>query len=215
MDTTVVILMFNGMTALDAIGPYEVLSKMPGVRLCPVGREAGIIECAGGLRLAADGSIEQIDACEVLVLPGGPGIYRLLEDEDLLQWIRRLSDHSGWTASVCTGSLLLGAAGILRGKKATTHWLHWERLRNYGAIPTKARYVIEDKIVTSAGVSAGIDMSLKLVQLLTNETAAQAVQLALEYDPDPPFNAGSPDTAPQQVVELIRSATQRREDTNR
>jgi transcriptional regulator GlxA family with amidase domain len=199
------ILLYDEMTCLDAIGPYEVLASLPGNEICFVAERRGEIRPdTRALGLVADRSIADVDAVDVLVVPGGnEGKQR--ENEALLDWIRRIDQKTQWTTSVCTGSLILGAAGLLRGRTATTHWMRHDVLRSYGATPTLERVVFDGKVVTAAGVSAGIDMALRLVQRLAGDEVSQAIQLAIEYDPQPPFDAGSPQKAPAPVVELIRS----------
>jgi transcriptional regulator GlxA family with amidase domain len=202
----IVILLFDSIAALDAVGPYEVLSKIPGAKVCFVSLEARPVKCAGGLTLVADYSIEDIQEADVMVIPGGRGIDRLLHHNELLAWVQAIHKTTRYTVSVCTGSLLLGAAGLLNGMKATSHWLHIEKLKEYGAEPLKERYVVEGKIITSAGVSAGIDIALELVRLIKNETLAKAIQLAIEYDPSPPFDAGAPHKASKELVQMVRAA---------
>jgi len=141
----------------------------------------------------------------VLVVPGGVGNRALLSDEPVLDWIRKADESSQWTTSVCTGSLLLGAAGLLDGKRATSHWAYREALRDYGAEPVAERVVEDGKLITAAGVSAGIDMGLTLAARLTNDDVAKAIQLGIEYDPDPPFDAGSPEKAGEDLVNLVRT----------
>ena len=203
---TVAILLFDGITALDAVAPYEVVSKIPGAQVCFVSLTAGAVSCTGGLTLVADYSIEDIKEADVVVIPGGRGVNNLLNHTELLAWVRAIHKTARYTVSVCTGSLLLGAAGLLNGLKATSHWLHIDKLKEYGAEPVKARYVVEGRIITSAGVSAGIDMALELVRLIKNETLAKAIQLAIEYDPSPPFDAGAPHKASKELVEMVRTA---------
>lgn len=194
---------FDGLTVLDAVGPYEVLSALPGVAVRFLAAEPGPKRSANGmLALTADLALDQLTDPEIIVVPGGPGTWALFEDEQTLRWLRRAHGTSTWTTSVCTGSLLLAAAGLLDGLEATTHWTALEELRRFGAQPVKRRVVElpEQRIITSAGVSAGIDMALGLAARLAGEEVAQAVQLNLEYDPEPPFQAGSPDKAPPEVV---------------
>lgn len=202
----IAILLFDRLTALDAIGPYEVLSRIPNATLKFVAKQAGPVRTdQGSLAIMADYSLEEIPAPDIFVVPGGPGQSALMNDEAILNWIRRAHETSKWTTSVCTGALLLGAAGLLKGLKATSHWLAYDVLRQLGAEPTEQRVVTEDKIITAAGVSSGIDMALKLVALECGETAAQAIQLSIEYDPQPPFDAGSPSKAPTEIVDRLRS----------
>src|SRR5919202_415921 len=184
--------LFDGFTALDAVGPYEVLSRLPEARVRFVAVEPAPVRTDNGmLTLLPDGSLEDLPRPEVIVVPGGVGTRKLLGDERLVGWIRRAHGSSEWTTSVCTGSLLLGAAGILDGLQATSHWLHLETLRGYGAQPTDRRVVQQGKIITAAGVSAGIDMALTLAARIAGEDAARAIQLGIEYDPQSPFDAGS------------------------
>ena len=199
------ILVFERLTALDAIGPYEVLSRLPGAELEFVAKEAGQVRTdTGALGVSADKSLADTAPPEILLIPGGAGNRPLLEDDEVLDWVRDAHENTTWTTSVCTGSLVLGAAGLLEGVRATSHWAYVERLREYGAEPAKERVVIDGKIVTAAGVSSGIDMALTLVAEIAGAEVAQAIQLGIEYDPAPPFDAGSPDKAPPAIVELIR-----------
>ncbi len=203
----VAILIFEKLTALDAIGPYEVLRSVPGWEVKFVGPEKGPIRTdCGALGLSADYSLEEVSEADIVLVPGGKGNRPLLGDEAVLSWLRRIDAGSKWTTSVCTGSLVLGAAGLLDGKRATSHWLFLDRLREYGAEPVGGRFVEEGKTITAAGVSAGIDMALHLVGREAGPEVAQAVQLGIEYDPQPPFDAGSPDTAPAPIVELLKGA---------
>lgn len=202
----IAILLFDRLTALDAIGPYEVLSRIPNSTIKFVAKKTGAVRTdAGSLALVADYTLDEVPSPSILVVPGGPGQLALMGDEAILDWIRRAHETSRWTASVCTGSLLLGAAGLLKGLKATSHWLAYDVLRQLGAEPVAERIVIEGKVVTAAGVSAGIDMALKLVAIECDEALAQSIQLIIEYDPQPPFDAGSPSKAPAEIVERLRS----------
>ena len=158
----------------------------------------------GMLAVIAEARYEQVAEPDVLVVPGGPGTGAMLSDERLLDWIRAAHEGSRYTTSVCTGSLILAAAGLLDGVDATTHWLSRDALAGLGARPVEERVVERGKLITAAGVSAGIDMGLRLAELLAGAEAAQAVQLVIEYDPEPPFDAGSPDKAPAEVVDLVR-----------
>jgi transcriptional regulator GlxA family with amidase domain len=198
------ILIYDGFTALDAIGPYEVLRSAPGWEVEFVARERGEVRAdSGAVGLSADRSLDEVTAADVLLVPGGEGNRKLLEDEELLSWLRAIDRTTTWTTSVCTGSLLLGAAGLLEGKRATGHWLFLEPLRSYGAEPVSERYVEDGKTITAAGVSAGIDMALYLLGRELGPEVAQAVQLGIEYDPSPPFDAGSPAKAPQPIVDAV------------
>jgi transcriptional regulator GlxA family with amidase domain len=201
----IAILIFDGLTALDAIGPYEVLSRLPEAELSFVARETGTKRTdTGALGIQADLALSELPDPEIVLVPGGPGNRALMEDEAVLGWVRGAHERSTWTTSVCTGSLVLGAAGVLDGKRATTHWGYLDRLQDFGAEPVTERIVEDGKIMTAAGVSAGIDMALTLASRVAGDKVAQAIQLGIEYDPQPPFDAGSPAKAPTEIVELIR-----------
>lgn len=201
----IAILVFDKLTALDAIGPYEVLSRIPGYELTFVATEAGEKRTdTGRLGITADATLDEVPEPDILLIPGGEGNRPLLHDEEVLGWVSHVHEHSTWTTSVCTGSLVLGAAGVLEGKRATTHWAYRDALADYGAEAVAERYVEDGKVMTAAGVSAGIDMALTLTARLTHDDVARAIQLGIEYDPDPPFDAGSPEKAGQNLVDLVR-----------
>ena len=203
----VAIPIFDGLTALDAVGPYEVLARLPGARVTFVGAEPGPkVTEDGMLTLVAERPLAELPEPEVLVVPGGRGTRGLLDDPGILGWIRHAHERSEWTTSVCTGSLLLGAAGVLDGLEATGYWLELETLRRFGARPTRRRVVEQGKVITAAGVSSGIDIALVLAARLAGDEVAQAIQLSIEYDPEPPFASGSADKAPEEIVELVRGA---------
>ena len=186
--------MFPRLTALDAIGPYEVLQRIPDVDITFVGGERGAVRTENGmLGIEVDATFDQLPRPDVVVVPGGFGTRALMSDERLLEWLRGAHAHTTFTTSVCTGSLVLAAAGLLDGLTATTHWSALEVLGRYGATPTGERVVehLDRRIITAAGVSSGIDMALRVVQLLRDTTAAEAAQLMIEYDPQPPFDAGA------------------------
>ncbi|HWD70018.1 MAG TPA: DJ-1/PfpI family protein [Solirubrobacteraceae bacterium] len=196
---------FDQITALDAIGPYEVLSRLPGAKVNFIAKQPGPKRTENGmLALVADYALSELTEPDVIVVPGGNGTRALVEDEEMLDWLRHAHRHSSWTTSVCTGSLLLAAAGILDGLTATTHWLQYDLLRPYGVTPIEERVVREGKIITAAGVSAGIDMALTLAAEIAGPELAQAIQLGIEYDPEPPFAGGSVSKAPPEIVELVR-----------
>lgn len=202
----IAILIFDKLTALDAIGPYEVLRSVPGWEVKFVGPEKGPLRTdCGSLGLNADYSLDEVSAPDVVLVPGGKGNRPMLTDETVLSWLREVDVKSKWTTSVCTGALVLGAAGLLEGKRATTYWPFLDQLREYGAEPVGGRYVEDGKTITAAGVSAGIDMAFHLVGQEAGPEVAQAVQLGIEYDPQPPFDAGSPGKAADPIVELIQS----------
>ncbi|MFI5802000.1 DJ-1/PfpI family protein [Streptomyces sp. NPDC051561] len=189
----IVIPLFDGFTALDVAGPYEILRMLPESDVVFAAAAPGAhADGEGLLHLVATASFSEVTEADLLLVPGGPGARAGLTDEALLDWIRRLHATTAWTTSVCTGSLLLGAAGLLNGLEATTHWGAIDTLESYGATYT-ARRVVEQPggIVTAAGVSSGIDMALRLAELIAGRVAAEAYQLAIEYDPQPPFDSGS------------------------
>ncbi|MGC0413461.1 putative intracellular protease/amidase [Streptomyces sp. SAI-195] len=200
------IVLFDRFTALDAVGPYEVLSRVPGAETVFVAERTGPVRNdTGSLALTADRTLADLPAPDVVVVPGGPGQDAQMDNETLLDWLRAADATSTWTTSVCSGSLLLGAAGLLGGRRATSHWLALDLLNRYGAEPTGERVVTDGKYVTAAGVSAGIDMGLTLVGRIADDEHAQAVQLLIEYDPRPPYDAGSPEKAPARLVEEFRT----------
>ncbi len=200
----IVILLYEGFTALDAIGPYEVLRSVPGWEVEFVASQRGEVRTdSGAVGLTADSSLEEVGEPEIVLVPGGMGTRKKMADEEILAWLRRVDGTSKWTTSVCTGSLLLAAAGLLEGKRATGHWAWLEPLKEFGAEPVGGRYVEDGKVITAAGVSAGIDMALYLVGREVGPDVAQAIQLGIEYDPDPPYDAGSPEKAPAPIVELV------------
>ena len=202
----VAIPLFDQLTALDAVGPYEVLSRPPGWEVVFVAGEPGPKRTDNGLlALTADASLADVPRPDIIVVPGGIGT-RSSDNDDVVDWIRSVHEHTRWTTSVCTGSLLLGKAGVLDGLRATGHWLALEPLREHGAEPTLERVVEQGKVITAAGVSSGIDMALRLLQLEVGTEMAQAVQLSIEYDPQPPVDAGSPQKAPPEIVDLVRAA---------
>ena len=202
----IAILLFDRLTTLDAVGPYEVLSRIPGATVKMVAKSPGPLRNdTGSLALVADYALDQITSPDIVVVPGGPGQSALMDDDVVLDWVRRAHQTSRWTTSVCTGSLVLGAAGLLKGLRATTHWLAYDVLRSLGAEPVAERVVVEGKIITAAGVSAGIDMALMLVARECGDAVAQSIQLGIEYDPQPPFAAGSPGKAPAEIVERLRA----------
>ncbi len=206
----VAILLFDKITALDAVGPYEVLSRLPGAEVCFVAGEPGPKRTENGmLALVADRSLAEVSSPDVVVVPGGLGTRTLAQDTPTLDWIRQAHSRSIWTTSVCTGSLLLAAAGLLDGLRATTHWLQYDLLRQYGAVPVEERVVRQGKIITAAGVSAGIDMALMLAAEIAGAEWAHGIQLGIEYDPEPPFVGGSPRTAPPEIVEFVRAQADR------
>jgi transcriptional regulator GlxA family with amidase domain len=202
----IAIVLYDRFTALDAIGPYEVLSRLPAASLAFVAAEAGPVSTDNGmLTLLAERTLEQETQPDIVLVPGGPGEVAERAGGSVLDWLQVVDRTSTWTTSVCTGSLILAAAGLLDGKRATSHWMAMDELARLGAQPVNERVVFDGKLVTAAGVSAGIDMALALAANVAGDEVAQAIQLGIEYDPQPPFDAGSPRTAPAQIVELLRA----------
>jgi transcriptional regulator GlxA family with amidase domain len=201
----VAIPIFKDITALDAIGPYEVLSRLPRTRVYFVATEPDMMRTENGmLALHADATLSALARPDVIVFPGGFGTRKLMKDEQVLDWLRGAHAASQWTTSVCTGALVLAAAGILDGLEATTHWLLLDKLGELGATPVTRRVVEQGKVITAAGVSSGIDMALTLAARIAGEDMAQAIQLAIEYDPEPPFDSGSTAKASPHIVEMAR-----------
>lgn len=212
--TAIAIPVFDRMTALDAIGPYEVLQRIPTFDITFVGHAVGEVRTENAmLGLRADATFEDLREPDVIVFPGGVGTRPLEHDDRVLDWVRHAHAGTRFTTSVCTGSLVLGAAGLLDGLTATTHWSCYRELAAHGAEPSATRVVehLDRRIITAAGVSSGIDMALRLVELLVDRTAGQAAQLMIEYDPQPPFDAGSPEKAPARVREMLEGASRFRE----
>jgi putative intracellular protease/amidase len=201
----IAILLYDRFTALDAIGPYEVLSRLSGAEVIFAAERPGPVRTdTGMLSITADAALADLPHPDIVLVPGGPGQEAQLDDGPVHDWLRAADAATSWTTSVCTGSLLLAAAGLLTGRRATSHWLAVDRLATFGAQPVRERVVIDGKYVTAAGVSAGIDMALDLARRIAGTPAAQAIQLMMEYDPRPPFNAGSPRTAPPDLVARMR-----------
>ena len=202
----IAIVLFDRFTALDAVGPYETLGRLPDAEIVFVAEQTGPLRTdTGFLAITADKTLAEVPSPDIVVVPGGPGQFAQMENETLLDWLRTTDTTSTWTTSVCTGSLLLAAAGLLDGRRATSHWLALDFLKQYGAEPTGERVVTDGKYVTAAGVSSGIDMGLTLVGRIAGDEHAQAVQLMIEYDPQPPYDAGSPQKAPAHLVEEFRT----------
>jgi transcriptional regulator GlxA family with amidase domain len=210
----IAIALYDRFTALDAIGPYEVLSRLPGARVSFAAVEAGPVRTDNGmLTVQADRALAELAAPEIVLVPGGPGEVAARAGQELLQWLRKAHETSIWTTSVCTGSLILAAAGLLDGVNATTHWLAMDELSSLGAQPTSQRVVFDGKIVTGAGVSAGIDMGLELAARIAGRETAEAIQLGIEYDPQPPFDAGSPAKATAEVRNMLERGSRFREQS--
>ena len=194
----IALFVFDRMTALDAVGPLEIIGRVPGADIRIVGKTAGALR-AGHIGLSADYAMADVTTPDILLIPGAADMSHVTSDDEVLDWVRMVDVNTAWTTSVCTGALVLGAAGILEGKRATTHWSAMKQLAGYGAIPVEERVVTDGKIMTGAGVSAGIDMALTLLAEVAGVEHAQFVQLMTEYDPQPPFAAGSLKSAPDTV----------------
>ncbi len=204
----IAILLYDRFTALDAIGPYEVLSRLPGARAVFAAEQAGpVVTDTGSLRLVADATLAQVPSPDIVVVPGGPGQTEQMAGGPVHEWLRAADRTSTWTTSVCTGSLILAAAGLLQGQRATSHWLALGQLPAFGVTPASDRVVFAGKYVTGAGVSAGIDMALALAGRVAGAAAAQAIQLGIEYDPQPPYDAGAPGKAPAEIVAALRASS--------
>lgn len=200
----IAIVLFPHCTALDAIGPYEVLSRLPGARVHMVGGATGPVRTdTGMLGLQVDATYDEVSEPDLVVVPGGPGQRAHREGSALHAWLHEVDRHTSWTTSVCTGSLILASAGLLAGRHATTHWLAHDDLARLGAVPADERVVVDGKYVTAAGVSAGLDMALTLVARCAGEEVARRIQLGIEYDPRPPFDSGSIHTASPAAVAAV------------
>lgn len=199
---------YDGFAALDAIGPYDVLCRIPGAEVVFCAEETGPRRTENGMvAITADRALAEVESPDVVVVPGGYGNRRLLDPRSgYVEWLRDVHERTQWTTSVCTGSLLLAAAGILDGVDATTHWAARDSLAELGANPVAERVVERGKVITAAGVSAGIDMALTLAARLTVPEVAQAIQLGIEYDPEPPFDTGSAEKASDDLIALVRTA---------
>lgn len=210
----IAILLFDGITALDAVGPYEALAMIPEAHVRFVATERGAKRAArnGALALVADHTLSEVAHPQVVVIPGGPGEEAIRRDPQVLAWLRKAHETTRWTTSVCTGALTLAAAGLLDGVEATTHWSSTDDLAALGAVPVSERVVVRGRVITAAGVSAGIDMALRLAQLEAGDDVAMAIQLILEYDPQPPFDAGSPAKAPAHVMAMVQDRRRRRSE---
>nr|WP_240979501.1 DJ-1/PfpI family protein [Streptomyces sp. HNM0574] len=200
-------MLYEEFTSLDAVGPYEILARIPGAEVVfAAGRPGPVTADTGSLRLTAQAALEDVTEADLLLVPGGPGQHALMADARHLDWLRAVDATTTWTTSVCSGSLLLAAAGLLRGRQATTHWMLRDALAEYGAAPSGERVVFDGKYATAAGVSAGIDLALHLTGRIAGDATAEAVQLVVEYDPRPPYSSGSTETARPELVESLRAS---------
>ncbi len=201
-------LVFPDMTQLDMTGPHQIFALMPGAEIHLVGKAKDPVKSAEGLMFQPSSTYMDSAACDIFVIPGGPGINDLLTDQATLDFIRWQSAGAKHMASVCTGALLLGAVGLLKGKRATTHWMSLDMLKAFGAEPVNERIVIDGKIVTGGGVTAGIDFALQMVAELVGDDTARAIQLTVEYDPRPPFDSGNPNRASKELVAQVSKAAE-------
>jgi len=202
----IAILLYDRFTALDAVGPYEVLARLPGATVVFAAEQPGPVRAdTGMLALTADAALADVPHPDIVLVPGGPGQDDQMTDGAVHEWLPAADAASSWTASVCTGSLILAAAGLLAGHRATSHWLALEQLSEFGVTPVSQRVVIDGKFITAAGVSAGIDMALGLAGRIGGKELAQSIQLGIEYDPQPPYTAGSPGKAPRDLVASMRA----------
>lgn len=197
----IAVLVFPGIDQMDFTGPFEVLSRIPDAKIHIVWKELTPVRDAFGLVITPNSTLEsKLDPLDILLVPGGRGQVALMEDEAILSWLRARAAQTRYILSVCTGALTLGAAGLLRGRRATTHWNSFQLLPFFGAIPEDARVVVDGNLISTAGVSAGIDGSLRLVALIKGEEAAQRIQLEMQYAPEPPFASGNPAQAPKAIL---------------
>ncbi|MGW2559254.1 DJ-1/PfpI family protein [Streptomyces sp. NPDC001514] len=202
----IAILLYDEFTSLDAVGPFELLSRMPGAETVFVAEKTGPVRNdQGNLALVADHTLAEVTAPDIVLVPGGRGSRQAMGNETVLEWLRTVDATSTWTTSVCSGSLVLAAAGLLKGRRATSHWLVLDVLGMLGTEATGERVVLDGKYVTAAGVSSGIDMALHLIGRIAGDEVAQKIQLLTEYDPQPPYDAGSPDKAPAEIVSYWRA----------
>lgn len=198
-------LIFPRMTQLDMTGPYEVLARLPDASVDLIARTLDPVTTDRGLQIVPTVTFESCPPLDVIMVPGGPGQQDLMEDQSALSFLRKQAAHAKYVTSVCTGSLVLGAAGLLKGRRATCHWNALEHLKLLGAIPVNEKVVVDGNIVTGAGVTSGIDFALTLAAILCGEQVAREIQLAIEYDPEPPFDSGSPKRAPPAMIERARA----------
>lgn len=205
LDVDIGFLVFPRLTVLDLVGPWEVLSRLPDARAHLVWTRPGPVLGERGMEIAATTSFQDCPPLDVLVVPGGPGQASLMRHQLLMDFLRESAANAKFVCSICTGALLLAQAGLLKGRQATTHWLARDALRGFGVEVVDGQYVFDGKYVSAAGVSAGIDMALAVAAELAGEAEAQAIQLALEYAPQPPFDAGSPATAPRALVNKLEA----------
>jgi len=205
-ETKINMLLFEGMTQLDLTGPYEVLARMPGAKIELVGETMQPVASDRGLAIVPTTTRDKAGPADLLVVPGGPGVDDAILDPGWVEFVRRQAAGARWVFGICTGTLLLGAAGVLQGRRSTGHWLARDLLAHFGATVSDERMVVDGNLFTSGGVTAGIDMALRVVAELKGEETAKRIQLQIEYEPEPPFHAGTPFTAPPETVAAQRTA---------
>ena len=208
-------LVFPAITQLDLTGPYEVLSQMPGAAMHLVWKTREPVRANGGLILQPTTTFADCPQLDVICVPGGGGMNPLLTDAETLDFLRRQANGARYVTSVCTGALVLGAAGLLRGRKAATHWMSMQFLSAFGAVPVEERVVVDGNVITGGGVTAGIDFGLRVVAEIAGEAAARAIQLGIEYDPHPPFDSGHPRSADARLLEAVKSRAEARQAERR
>lgn len=200
----IVFILYPGLTQLDFTGPYEVLGRAPGVECVLASKSGGLLETELGLAFADLDKLSEIESCDMVMVPGGPGQTEAMLDPEFMAQVKRLGEGARYVTSVCTGSLILGAAGLLKGRRAGSHWAYRDMLAAFGAIPDDARVVRDGDTITGGGVTAGIDIALTIAAEIAGDAAAKTIQLMIEYAPAPPFDAGCPETAPAEIVAAVR-----------
>jgi cyclohexyl-isocyanide hydratase len=200
----IVFVLFDNLTQLDFSGPVQFLSRLPGGKVHVVSKDGKAVTTDSGFSILPGGNFADCPQADIICVPGGHGVRDAIADAAIVDFVREQGKHASWVTSVCTGSFILGAAGLLEGKRATTHWGYTHLLPLFGATYEKARVVRDGKLVTAGGVTSGIDFALELMAAIAGDDAARTVQLALEYDPAPPFKGGTPDTAPEQILFNLR-----------
>ncbi len=205
------LLLFPDITQLDMTGPYEVFTKFPGAEVHLIAKSLDPVVANGGMRIIPDTTMSNCPQLDLVCVPGGAGMNPLLNDPETLDFLKRQAASARYVTSVCTGALVLGAAGLLKGKRAATHWMSREMLASFGAIPVAQRVVTDGNVITGGGVTAGIDFALTVAAEAFGPDVAKSIQLAIEYDPHPPYNAGSPEGAGEAIVAKARSSAAKRQ----
>lgn len=211
MSFRIGLLLFPDITQLDMTGPYEVFTKLPGAEVHLVWKSLEPVTANGGMQITPTTTFAACPQLDLVCVPGGPGMNALLNDEETLAFLRKQAAGARYVTSVCTGALVLGAAGLLKGKRAATHWMSRDMLKAFGATPVAQRVVVDGNVITGGGVTAGIDFALKVAAEAFGDDLAKAIQLGIEYDPQPPFAAGSPEGAGPAIVEKARAGASKRQ----